>query len=249
MPGVDEDAEVPGPGALDELDVLVDDLVLDRRGRVDLGADDHIELLRQRQGRYDDLGPDRVRDQVAGDDADLRTDEPEPEPLGEAQVALQGRGALLDGHVAPVRAAGVQPGIDPRAVVRRFEAVLLQQPEPVLDPLRRGVRIVRDVPLAEDLDARPQRRCRSIVSRDQFQRRQSAHTRSGTMAQLTYERIRILRGLQNRDRRVSGNKQPDDLDGLAKGGFVESRWLNVSETLYSITAKGRAALHEAEGND
>jgi DNA-binding PadR family transcriptional regulator len=48
---------------------------------------------------------------------------------------------------------------------------------------------------------------------------------------------------------VSRNKEPDDLDGLAKGGFVESRWLNVSETLYSITAKGRAALHEAEGND
>jgi hypothetical protein len=69
------------------------------------------------------------------------------------------------------------------------------------------------------------------------------------MAQLTYEQIRILRELQNRDRRVSGNKQPDDLDGLAKGGFVESRWLNVSETLYSITAKGRAAPHEAEGND
>ena len=80
-------------------------------------------------------------------------DEPEPEPLGQAQIALQRRGALLDGHVAAVRAAGVQAGVDPRAVVGGLEAVLLQQPEPVVHPLLRRVRVVRDVPLAEDLDA------------------------------------------------------------------------------------------------
>ena len=76
---------------------------------------------------FDDLGPDRVRHQVARDDADLRPDEPEPEPLGQPQVALQRRGALLDGHVAAVRAAGVQAGVDPRAVVGGLEAVLLEQ--------------------------------------------------------------------------------------------------------------------------
>ena len=151
--GVDEDAEVLGSGALDELDVLVDDFVLDRRGRVDLGADDHVELFGERQGCLDDLGPDRVRNQVARDDADLRPDEPEAEPLGQAQVSLQRRGALLDGHVAAVRAAGVQAGVDPRAVVGGLEAVLLEQAEPVVHPLLRRVRVVRDVPLAEDLDA------------------------------------------------------------------------------------------------
>ena len=142
-----------GAGALDELDVLVDDLVLDRGGRVDLGADDDVELFGQRQGLLDDLGPDRVRHEVARDDADLRADEAEPEPLREPQVALERRGALLDGHVAAVRAAGVQAGVDPRAVVGRLEPVLLEQAEPVVHPLLRRVRVVRDVTFAEDLDA------------------------------------------------------------------------------------------------
>ena len=101
--GVDQQAEVLRAGALDELDVVVDDRVLDRRRRVDLGADDHVELVGEGEAPLDDLGPDRVRDQVARDDADLRADEPEAEPLRQAQVALQRRGALLDRHVAAVR--------------------------------------------------------------------------------------------------------------------------------------------------
>ncbi len=140
-------------GALDELDVLVDDLVLDRGRRVDLGADDDVELFGERKALLDDLGPDRVRDEVARDDSDLRPDEPEAQALGESQVALELLHALLDRHVPTVRAAGVQPGVDPRAVVRGFEPVLLEQAEPVVDPFFGRVRVVRDVPLAEDLDA------------------------------------------------------------------------------------------------
>ena len=142
-----------GSRAFDELDVLVDDFVLDRRRRVDLRADDHVEFFGERQGCLDDLGPDRVRNQVARHDADLRPDEPEAEPLGQSEVALERRGALLDGHVAAVRTAGVQAGVDPRAVVGGLESVLLEQAEPVVHPLLRRVRVVGDVPLAEDLDA------------------------------------------------------------------------------------------------
>jgi hypothetical protein len=36
---------------------------------------------------------------------------------------------------------------------------------------------------------------------------------------------------------------------LIRFRYVTAASLNLSETLYSITAKGRAALHETEGND
>jgi hypothetical protein len=90
--------------------------------------------------------------------------------------------------------------------------------------------------------------CRAIVLAP-AQRRQSAHSRSGTMAQLTYDEIRLLRDLKNSNRRVSGNQPHGGLDQLAKEGYVTSQHLNISEILYSITAKGLAALHDAEGND
>jgi hypothetical protein len=67
------------------------------------------------------------------------------------------------------------------------------------------------------------------------------------MLQLTYEEIRLLQELKRRNR--SGHKPHGDFDRLVKGDYVTVRCLNVSETLYSITAKGLAALHEAEGND
>jgi hypothetical protein len=75
------------------------------------------------------------------------------------------------------------------------------------------------------------------------------HRWSGTMAQLTYDEIRLLRELKNSNRKISGNKPHEGLNQLAKEGYVTSRQLNISEALYSITAKGLAALHDAEGND
>jgi DNA-binding PadR family transcriptional regulator len=39
------------------------------------------------------------------------------------------------------------------------------------------------------------------------------------------------------------------LNRLVDEGYVMRRLLNPSQTVYSITAKGRAVLHEAEGND
>ena len=69
------------------------------------------------------------------------------------------------------------------------------------------------------------------------------------MAQLTYDEIRLLRELNNSNRKISGNKPHGGLDQLAKEGYVTLQHLNISETLYSITAKGLAALHDAEGND
>ena len=69
------------------------------------------------------------------------------------------------------------------------------------------------------------------------------------MLQLTYEEIRLLQELKGRNRTIRGHKPHGKFDRLVKGDYVTVRCLNVSETLYSITAKGLAALHEAEGND
>jgi DNA-binding PadR family transcriptional regulator len=69
------------------------------------------------------------------------------------------------------------------------------------------------------------------------------------MAQLTYDEIRLLRDLKNSSRKISSDKPHGGLNQLAKEGYVTSQQLNISETLYSITAKGLAALHDAEGND
>ncbi|MDQ1082149.1 hypothetical protein QE414_000156 [Microbacterium sp. SORGH_AS 344] len=121
---------------------------------MDLGADDDVELFGEREGCLDDLGPDRVRDEIARDDPDLGSHETEAQALGQAQVALQGRRALLDRHVTAVRAAGVQARVDPRAHVGGLEPVLLEQGEPLLDPRVGGVRVVRHVRFAEDLQAR-----------------------------------------------------------------------------------------------
>jgi DNA-binding PadR family transcriptional regulator len=69
------------------------------------------------------------------------------------------------------------------------------------------------------------------------------------MAQLTYDEIRLLRELKNGDQTISGNKPHGGLDRLVKEGYVRAHSLNLSQVLYSITAKGTAALHEADGND
>jgi DNA-binding PadR family transcriptional regulator len=69
------------------------------------------------------------------------------------------------------------------------------------------------------------------------------------MAQLSYDEIRLLRELKNSARRISGNKLDVGLERLVKDGYATIFHPNASETLYSITTKGWAALHEAEGND
>ena len=69
------------------------------------------------------------------------------------------------------------------------------------------------------------------------------------MAQLSYDEIRLLRELKNSERRVAANKLDVGFKRLVKEGYATTFHPNVSETLYSITTKGWAALHEAEGND
>jgi hypothetical protein len=88
-----------------------------------------------------------------------------------------------------------------------------------------------------------------ILFSRQCKSRDSAHARSGTMAQLSYDEIRLLRELKNSERRISGNKLDVGLERLVKEGYATTFHPNASETLYSITTKGWAALHEAEGND
>ena len=151
--GVDQDAEVLGACSLDELDVLVDDFVLDRGGGEWISGQ-MMTSSSSASGR--DASTTSV--QIG---CGTRSTETTPifgrtnrNPSRFARRRSRcSAGALFDGHVAPVGAAGVQAAVDPRAVVGGLEAVLLEQPEPVVDPLLRGVRVIRHVPLAEDLDA------------------------------------------------------------------------------------------------
>src|SRR5439155_22309664 len=69
------------------------------------------------------------------------------------------------------------------------------------------------------------------------------------MAQLTYDELRLLRQLERGGQTISDNQPRGGLDRLVDEGYVIRRLLNPSQTVHSITAKGRAAVHEAEGND
>ena len=69
------------------------------------------------------------------------------------------------------------------------------------------------------------------------------------MVQLTYDELRVLRQLERRDQTISDNQLRGALDRLVDEGYVMRRLLNPSQTVHSITAKGRAAVHEVEGND
>jgi hypothetical protein len=68
------------------------------------------------------------------------------------------------------------------------------------------------------------------------------------MVQLNYDEIRLLRELKNSERRIVGNKLDVGLERLVNEGYAITLRPSISETLCSITTKGWAALHEAEGN-
>ena len=69
------------------------------------------------------------------------------------------------------------------------------------------------------------------------------------MVQLTYDELRLLRQLERGDQAISDNQLRGALNRLVDEGYVMRRLLNPSQTAHSITAKGRAAVHEVEGND
>jgi len=69
------------------------------------------------------------------------------------------------------------------------------------------------------------------------------------MVQLTYDELRLLRQLGRGDQTISDNQLRGALNRLVDEGYVMRRLLNPSQTVHSITAKGRAAVHEAEGNE
>ncbi len=131
--GVDQQLEVVAAGPLDEVHVGLGDRVLDRRRRVDLRADDDVELGGQLQRPLDGLLPDRVRVQVPGGDPELRPHRGEAQPGGQPQVLLDLRRALLGGEAAVAPHLGVDPG----AVVGGGQGVAVQQGVPVVDPGRR----------------------------------------------------------------------------------------------------------------
>jgi hypothetical protein len=66
---------------------------------------------------------------------------------------------------------------------------------------------------------------------------------------LAYDELRLLRQLERGDQTISDNQPRGALNRLIDEGYVIRKLLNPSQTVHSITAKGRAALHEAEGND
>jgi hypothetical protein len=69
------------------------------------------------------------------------------------------------------------------------------------------------------------------------------------MVHLAYDELRLLRQLERGDQTISDDQSRGALNRLIDEGYVMRRLLNPSQTVHSITAKGRAALHEAEGND
>ena len=62
------------------------------------------------------------------------------------------------------------------------------------------------------------------------------------MAQLTYDELRLLRQLERGDQTISDNQPRGGLNRLVDEGYVMRRLLNPSQTVHSITAKGRAVL-------
>jgi hypothetical protein len=94
--------------------------------------------------------PVRIRNQIVRQHAELGPQELEAEAMRQAQVARQVGRAFFHCHVARHREAHVHP----RAHVGGFEAVLFEQPEPVVDPRDRRPRIALDLGFSEDLDAR-----------------------------------------------------------------------------------------------
>jgi transcriptional regulator with XRE-family HTH domain len=57
--------------------------------------------------------------------------------------------------------------------------------------------------------------------------------------------IDLLQQLEKRDQTISGNRSRRELTSLIKFGFVAEQSLNMSDTIYTITDAGRAALTTA----
>jgi hypothetical protein len=64
---------------------------------------------------------------------------------------------------------------------------------------------------------------------------------------LTTDEISLLRQLEKKDRTISGNKSRHGLRRLIDAGYVVEQSLNVSDTIYSITEAGLAALAAVAG--
>jgi hypothetical protein len=60
--------------------------------------------------------------------------------------------------------------------------------------------------------------------------------------ELTLQEVGLLEELAAQDRTISGAKSRSGLDRLVEAGFVTEQALNISDTIYSITAAGREAL-------
>ena len=99
--GVDEQTEVRRPGALLELQVLLDHRRFDHRRPMDLGTDDDIEVGRELEVAFDSLLPDRIDTQILGDDPDLGSHEGETRLRGQAQIEFELLRAFGDGHPPP----------------------------------------------------------------------------------------------------------------------------------------------------
>jgi transcriptional regulator with XRE-family HTH domain len=67
-------------------------------------------------------------------------------------------------------------------------------------------------------------------------------------AVFTTEEISLLQQLQRKDRMISGNKSRQGMRRLIDAGYVVEQPLNLSDTIYSLTKTGRAALAAAAQN-
>jgi len=68
------------------------------------------------------------------------------------------------------------------------------------------------------------------------------------MSVLTEQEIRLLQELEKGEQTISGNRDRQGLRRLVEAGYVIEQITNISDTIYTITALGRAALRAAIEN-
>ncbi|WP_020176628.1 hypothetical protein [Methyloferula stellata] len=66
------------------------------------------------------------------------------------------------------------------------------------------------------------------------------------MLVLIKEEIRLLQDLEKGERTISGNRNRQGLSRLIEAGYVTEQSLNLSDTIYTITALGRTAVQAAK---
>ncbi len=162
----------------------------------------------------------------------------EPEKLAAVKRALESAGVIFideNGEAAGVRLRRFQVGdlvrFRPQTRVRYSYNIPADEIGTVVEveghPPRTGPTYMMSVKFPSHEHALP------FVFRFEYELVQPA---------LTKDEIDLLCQLQEKHRTISGNKSHQGLRRLIEAGFVVEQPLNLSDTIFSLTDRGRAAL-------